>query len=219
VTALFVFDCYETILVRRSGPRLPSLTVLDSALAAVGVHASTTVATEVLDRLASIALEPLARQPPTIEVFLGACARAREVADREVLAAAAARAFSFERDAVSPVPDIEEVLREIRAAGHAARVLSNCLAPGMVMDQLLDDIGLGGLLDQRAWSSEIGLRKPHPGAFASVADGTFDRVVMVGDSEEIDLAPARSLGWIVVRANGAGDHVPALRTLLSTFSE
>jgi putative hydrolase of the HAD superfamily len=62
---------------------------------------------------------------------------------------------------------------------------------------LVDDLGLGSVLDELVISSEIGAEKPDRRVFLTALgrlDVEPDRALMVGDSRRIDLRPAEELG-------------------------
>ncbi len=58
-------------------------------------------------------------------------------------------------------------------------------------------VGLGCLVDDILSSVDTGFRKPHPRMFRlalASAGSSADEAVMIGDSEEKDIAPAKQLG-------------------------
>jgi putative hydrolase of the HAD superfamily len=100
--------------------------------------------------------------------------------------------------------DSLSVLRALRDAGWHHAVVSNHVPE---LPVLVDELGLGDLVDVVLTSAATGYEKPHPGAFAIALArcGWPDEVWMVGDSVVTDVAGAEAVGIaaILVRAESA----------------
>jgi len=99
--------------------------------------------------------------------------------------------------------DTRPALERLRSAGWRTAVLSNHVPE---LPVLVDGLGLGGLLEAVFSSASIGYEKPHPGAFAHAlaACGRPERVWMVGDNPEADVAGAEAAGIPAILVRGAG---------------
>lgn len=91
-------------------------------------------------------------------------------------------------------PHAEKALRQVRAAGLSAAVISN--SNGSVR-MILDSLGLGAYLDFVLDSSEVGVEKPDPRIFrlalerAGLGPG---QAIYVGDLYSVDVLGARGAG-------------------------
>ena len=110
------------------------------------------------------------------------------------------------RFGVELYPDTLDVLREVRARGLLIGINSNrpCSTAMMMAD--LADMGIAPYVDAAVCSGETGYMKPHLSTFErviadlGVAPGSC---VMVGDSVDADLRPAKALGMGTVwKLNG-----------------
>ena len=97
------------------------------------------------------------------------------------------------------------VLRELQARGYRLGLLSNVAAPGAFCRAELRRLGLLDFFEACVFSSEVGLRKPHPEIFRRMlqAIGQIDRVepaqvIYVGDSPRWDVGGAKRAGLRVV---------------------
>ncbi|MGK5627873.1 HAD family hydrolase [Streptomyces sp. URMC 123] len=192
---LFVFDCYDTLVVERDPGREPDL----AGLFAEHLDVSVPLAKRILYPVLAGAFRPYAVQEETGAVLARGLARYRP--DRslrqaeEALWHAVGNADGRYRAAARSV----ELLRRIRAAGHEVRLLSNCVLGESGMHRLLDTTGLSGHLDRCHFSSEGRGKKPDPTFLRRAADGRWSTIVMVGDSPTLDIEPARALGWETVQ--------------------
>lgn len=95
-------------------------------------------------------------------------------------------------------PDAVRVLGELRERGLRLGLLSNTLWPGSFHESLLEAEGLGELLHERIYTSELHVTKPHPEAFEAIltALGVDDpsRAVFVGDRPWDDIFGAQRAG-------------------------
>lgn len=108
--------------------------------------------------------------------------------------------------AVTPLPGAIEGLVELRRSGARLGMLSNAPYPGEAMRAMLERTGIGALLDVAIFSSELGVRKPAPEAFAALLAGlgtAADRTWFVGDEWEADILGARRAGMEALLAPGA----------------
>jgi putative hydrolase of the HAD superfamily len=105
-------------------------------------------------------------------------------------------------------PDAAPALRELRAGGDRLVVVSNW---DVSLHDVLEQTGLGELVDGGISSAEAGVAKPDPAIFdaaLALVGGARDDAVMVGDSLATDVAGAQAAGIaavLVVR----GEHVDA----------
>jgi HAD superfamily hydrolase (TIGR01509 family) len=110
------------------------------------------------------------------------------------------------RFGVELYPDTLDVLREVKARGLRIGINSNrpCTTAMMMAD--LADMGIAPYVDEAVCSGETGFIKPHPSTFESVVADlgvAWEECVMVGDSVEADLRPAKALGMRTVwKLNG-----------------
>jgi putative hydrolase of the HAD superfamily len=99
--------------------------------------------------------------------------------------------------------DSAEALGATAAAGWRNAVLSNHVPE---LSTLVEQLGLGGLVERVFSSASTGYEKPHPEAFrlALRAFGDPPRRWMVGDNPTADVAGAEAIGIpaILVRTNG-----------------
>lgn len=93
------------------------------------------------------------------------------------------------------------LLEHLVASGHTVRLLSNCILTRGQMARLLRELDLLKPFDEMHLSSEGVGKKPDLAFFARAARGVWEEVVMVGDSYEIDIAPADRLGWHTVNVS------------------
>jgi putative hydrolase of the HAD superfamily len=95
------------------------------------------------------------------------------------------------------------LLDSLRVRGLKLALVSNAFDPGWLLHRDLEQMGLAQRLDFSVFSSEVGLRKPHPAIFeralsalgAEPADALF-----VGDRLYEDIRGAGELGMTTVQA-------------------
>ncbi|MCM2278648.1 MAG: HAD-IA family hydrolase [Oligoflexia bacterium] len=95
-----------------------------------------------------------------------------------------------------------ETLARLRRKGYRLGLLSNSAVPGYCHDYTLAKLGLLERFDFRLYSYEEQLRKPDPRLFDKAlrrAGSDASTTTLVGDSLELDLAPAARLGMRVIR--------------------
>lgn len=117
-------------------------------------------------------------------------------------------------------PDAAPALREVRAAGVGAVVVSNW---DRSLPAALVQAGLGDLVDGAVSSAEVGRAKPAPEPFLAglaLAGVEADDALFVGDSPDTDVAGAEAAGIravLVDRGGGAAGSIPSLERLPSLF--
>jgi putative hydrolase of the HAD superfamily len=95
------------------------------------------------------------------------------------------------------------LLDSLRERGLLTGLVSNAFDPGWLLHQDLAHMGLAERLDAAVFSSEVGLRKPHPAVFeATLAKLGVEPVeaVFVGDRRYEDMRGAKELGMTTVQA-------------------
>ncbi|MCX4825202.1 HAD family hydrolase [Streptomyces sp. NBC_01142] len=213
--AAVVFDCFDTIVMSRPlpGPEtytacLADVLALDQRCAGQVVH---TVFTAVFAAMS----DRSALQPPTmalLDAALGEQGQPRERADMEkALWHALGCADPGQYALCEPTAD---AMRRSAAAGHTVRLMSNCYLPGNLMRRLLHQLKVPEVYDRALFTADGGPKKPDPRAFRLIGEGDFERRVMVGDSEETDIAPAAALGWDTVHVDPGDPDLTELFTLL-----
>ncbi len=97
------------------------------------------------------------------------------------------------------------VLEELRRRGYRLGLLSNVAAPAAVCRAELQRLGLLPFFECCTFSSELGLRKPHPTVFRNALEGMKNgdtlepqNVVYVGDSPRLDVGGAKAAGMRAV---------------------
>lgn len=93
------------------------------------------------------------------------------------------------------------VLRTLRSEGIKVGLVSNATYLPRLLHEDLDRLGISRLVDIAVFSSEIGVRKPHPAIFRQALDGLDvapHEAVFVGDRLRDDIGGAQSLGMRTV---------------------
>jgi putative hydrolase of the HAD superfamily len=120
---------------------------------------------------------------------------------------------------VTVLPEAVELLSGVRERGLAVGVVSNAIDPGVLMREDMALHGLAGLVDVAAFSSEMGVRKPHPRIYRHVLDGLgveASRALFVGDRVLEDVVGPSRIGMHTCLAtylrrdhgdHGLADHV------------
>jgi putative hydrolase of the HAD superfamily len=90
-------------------------------------------------------------------------------------------------------PETLEVLRELADDGYTHAILSNHVPE---LPAIVEQLGIGSLVDTVATSAAIGVEKPHPEAFAHLVANYPDAssVWMIGDSLSADVLGAERAG-------------------------
>ncbi|MEU3059862.1 HAD family hydrolase [Streptomyces subrutilus] len=213
--AVVVFDCFDTLVLSRPLPGAEHFTACLADVLALDQRRAGEVVRSVFDALLTAMADPSALQPPTLDLLEAALREQGERRERADLEEALWRALGCADPAqytlCAPVAD---AMTRIAAAGHTVRLMSNCYLPGPLMRRLLDGLHVPGVYERALFTADGGPKKPDPRAFRLIAEGAFDRRVMVGDSAELDIEPARALGWETVRVNPARPDPARLLALL-----
>ena len=129
------------------------------------------------------------------------------------------------RQAITVDRGVEAALTALRSRGARLGLLSNAPYQPRMMRAMLAEQGLLDCFDVILFSSEIGVRKPAPEAFAALLLelGTkADESWFVGDEPAADIDGARAAGMLPLLAPGAGSPDQALAlgaVLLSSWGE
>jgi putative hydrolase of the HAD superfamily len=95
------------------------------------------------------------------------------------------------------------LLETLREGGLKLGLVSNAFDPGWLLHRDLEQMGLAQRLDFSVFSSEVGVRKPHPAIFVRALDvlGVApERGLFVGDRLYEDVRGAGELGMTTVQA-------------------
>ena len=95
------------------------------------------------------------------------------------------------------------LLDALRERGLLTGLVSNAFDPGWLLHRDLADMGLADRLDAAVFSSEIGLRKPHPAIFEAALEKLGvepEDALFVGDRRYEDVRGAKELGMTTVQA-------------------
>jgi HAD superfamily hydrolase (TIGR01509 family) len=95
------------------------------------------------------------------------------------------------------------LLESLRARGLKLGLVSNAFDPGWLLHCDLEQMGLAERLDVAVFSSEVGLRKPHPAIFERALEALGVRpedALFVGDRLYEDVRGAGELGMTTVQA-------------------
>jgi putative hydrolase of the HAD superfamily len=100
------------------------------------------------------------------------------------------------------VPGAREMLEAIRERGFGVGLISNTgRTPGSVLRGILDQLGLGSMIDVMVFSNEHGHCKPTPSIFEELRRGLnvqFEELVFVGDNLYADVHGAQRCGMRAV---------------------
>lgn len=138
--------------------------------------------------------------PGLVRELLGSCGI--EVSDEEL-----GRFLEAEHEAWQPARRLgaatHALLESLRAHGLKLGLVSNALDPPWLLHRDLEQLGVAERLDTAVFSSEVGLRKPHPAIFRAALERLGvgpEEAVFVGDSLANDVAGAAALGMTTVQA-------------------
>lgn len=110
-----------------------------------------------------------------------------------------------------PFPEVADVLRRLKAAGHATAILSNG-SPAMLRSAV-DNAAIGDLLDAVLSVEEVAVYKPHPRVYQLAVDrlGLAPGAILFVSSNAWDAYAAAAFGLKVAWCNRYGqpkEHLP-----------
>lgn len=208
---LFVFDLFGTLIDSlKDLPEPQELAEFLEAKVELTPDAAASVTDHLYGTLAPALLDPAAPQPATKDVLGEAMAAVGRPLDVDGVYSLLWELLGG-MDRYAARPGAVNLLQALTAEGHCVRALSNSVLPGVLMDCIVDRLGLG-LLEHRVYSGDGVVKKPNPSAFELVAQGHFTARWMIGDSEVDDYAPALALGWSAALVR---DALPTAKELLA----
>src|SRR5438132_4173180 len=95
------------------------------------------------------------------------------------------------------------LLEGLRERGLRLGLVSNAFDPGWLLHRDLEQMGIASRLDFAVFSSEVGVRKPHPEIFGRALEALGvapERALFVGDRLYEDVRGAGELGMTTVQA-------------------
>jgi putative hydrolase of the HAD superfamily len=95
------------------------------------------------------------------------------------------------------------LLESLRERGLKLGLVSNAFDPGWLLHRDLEQMGLAQRLDFSVFSSEVGMRKPHPAIFERALEALGvepENALFVGDRLYEDIRGAGELGMTTVQA-------------------
>ena len=117
------------------------------------------------------------------------------------------RFLEAEHDAWQPARRLaahtHPLLEALRGLGLKLGLVSNAFDPGWLLHRDLEHMGLAERLDFSVFSSEVGLRKPHPAIFEralEALEAVPERALFVGDRLFEDIRGAAEVGMTTVQA-------------------
>ncbi|MEU9003157.1 HAD family hydrolase [Streptomyces sp. NPDC048551] len=215
--AVVVFDCFDTLVTsRRPFPGPEEITARLAEALTLDERSAAGVVRTVLGAVLAAMEDPGALQPPTL-ALLDAALRDRDAprGPAELERALWHALGAVDEDRYALCEPVAEAMGRIAAAGHTVRLLSNCFLPGPLMRRLLERLKVPEVWDRALFTADGGPKKPDARAFGLIAEGAFERRVMVGDSPQTDLEPAAALGWDTVRVDPERPQLLALAPLFS----
>lgn len=102
---------------------------------------------------------------------------------------------------------VRQTLAALCVAEVELRMMTNCVLAPAQMRRMLNDLKVGHYFSALMFSSDGQGKKPEQAWFAEAFAGDFDEVVMIGDSEVFDIAPARAFGARTVLVSGSEDWI------------
>jgi FMN phosphatase YigB (HAD superfamily) len=216
MSALVVLDCFDTLITSRPLPGPEQFTDVLADTLELDPRAAGTVVHTVYGTLLDVMTDPGAPQPATLDLLEAALRAQGAVRERTAMEQTLWRALGCaEPGRYTLCEPVADAARRAHAAGHTLRLLSNCYLPGGLMWALLRRAKAPDVFDRAMFTADGGPKKPDPRAFHRIADGDFERRVMVGDSPELDLVPAAALGWDTVRVTPGAPVPDEFFTLLN----
>ncbi len=196
--ALVVFDCFDTLVTSRPLPEPGDLARDLAAFLSLEPRTAGAVVESVYGAVLTAVRNPAALQPATMELLDTALAARGERRAKADLERALWHAWGCaDPGAYRLCEPMADAVARVTAAGHTARLLSNCFLPGSLMAELLHRLRAPAV-DRALFTADGGPKKPDRRAYELIGAGEFDRRVMVGDSPQLDIVPAAALGWDTV---------------------
>ncbi len=124
--------------------------------------------------------------------------------------------------AITVTPGVGELLGQLKARGLTLGLLSNAPYPADLMHGMLERQGLARWFDVVLFSSELGVRKPAPGAFSALLQALRVDAAQswfIGDEEDADLRGAAAAGMTPVAAPRVETAETFRRSALSSWGE
>ncbi|WP_218125554.1 HAD family hydrolase [Sinosporangium album] len=213
---LVVFDCFGTLVTeRRPMPEPPEFTrwVVDTL--AVDPRLAGEVVESVFTTLYEAVLDKSALQPATLGLVDKALRERGVARPQEDLHRALWFALGCaDGDRYELCGPAAQAATRVAGAGRTVRLMSNCYLPGTLMRRLLRGLGAPEVFDRELFTADGGPKKPDARAFELIGSGPFQRRIMVGDSPDNDIAPARRLGWDTVQVDPRRPDFSELYALL-----
>ncbi|MFF0447642.1 HAD family hydrolase [Streptomyces sp. NPDC004609] len=211
-----VFDCFGTIVGElRPMPGPDEFVGWVTKTLAVDRRTADDIVTSVFTTLYDALVDKSALQPATLGLLDEALRERGEVRSPDELHRALWYALGCaDDDRYELCEPAARALRRVAGAGHTVRLLSNCYLPGGLMRRLLGDLGVPEVFDRAHFTADGGPKKPDARAFELIGSGSFRRRIMVGDSADNDITPARRLGWDAVPVDPARPDFSGLYALL-----
>ena len=153
--------------------------------------------------------EPLFRAPGTLEEleYPGLVRKLLGDFDVEVSDEELERFLDAEHRAWAPARQLggttHALLEALRARNLRLGLVSNAFDPGWLLHRDLDELGVGQRLDFAVFSSEVGMRKPHPAIFRRALEAlevSPEEALFVGDRLYEDVRGAGEVGMTTVQA-------------------
>ncbi len=96
---------------------------------------------------------------------------------------------------------VHAVLDALLENEHPMGIVSNTMIPGPLLDQQLEEEGLLKYFPVRVYSSDVGVRKPHPEIFLAAMRALNikpQHTIFIGDKPDLDVKGAKRLGMTTV---------------------
>ena len=155
------------------------------------------------------------------QLHLERYAAAGVIGTADALRAAAVRLVEIEAapEHFGLFEDTIAALERVRAAGMRAYIVSNHI---WQLPEVVEALGLGGLVEEVLTSARVGYRKPHPAIFraaAAVAREEAAALLYVGDHMANDVEGARAAGMhaVLIDRSGAARAASAETLVIHTL--
>lgn len=126
------------------------------------------------------------------------CSKLNLPVDDEKAGALAEFRHKLVRKALTPWPDAEVTLKQLKADGYKVGLLSNCTYP---VPEFVDELSIAKYLDAKVFSCVEGAVKPDPKVYFAVCsklDVSPKDCLFVGDGENNELGGAQEVGMTPV---------------------